>query len=330
MDDRGEQLARLIEESPEDEDAFRVYTDWLEERGDPRATLVRLQMTRERVTDRAKLDHLETRLAELFEQHREHFLGPLAKVLPSSKSSRAARDNAPKLEWRRGFVYKAELRRLARMPMHRFLDHLISHPSGRFLVELRDLWAEDPEALIEVLATRAPRTLRRLQVSGTDGTRMVSLASLWPRLDRLEEIEVGAAGGLGYIELPKLRRATFSIYDPAHLASLAAARWPALEHLSLHVPTTTEAAQLVAVFENELPALRSLELGFYAHAPELLSRLSKLPIGRQLRELTLYSTPDILDALMRCTFDLDVLRFDDVLPDADTRFAHIARRVERS
>ena len=167
-------------------------------------------------------------------------------------------------------------------------------------------------------------------MSGTDGTRLVSLASIWPRLDRIEEIELGAAGGLGYIDLPKLSRATFSIYDPLHLASLAAARWPALEHLSLQVPTTTESAQLIAVFENELPALRSIELGFYAHAPALISRLSKLPIGRQLRELTVYSTPDILDALMRSGLDLDVLRFDHVMPDADVRFAHIARRVERS
>lgn len=31
---------------------------------------------------------------------------------------------APKLEWRHGFIYKAELARIKRMPMHRFLEHL--------------------------------------------------------------------------------------------------------------------------------------------------------------------------------------------------------------
>lgn len=124
-----EELARLIEEAPDDAEAYRVYADWLEEHHDPRATLIRLQMTRARITDRSKLEHLETRLVEHFAKHREPFFGPLAKVMQARE--------APQLEWRNGFVYKAELARIKRMPMHQFLEHLLTHPSGRFLVDLR-------------------------------------------------------------------------------------------------------------------------------------------------------------------------------------------------
>src|SRR5205085_9817547 len=86
-DDRGERLARLIEENPEDVEAFRAYGDWLEEQGDPRSQLMGMQMTRARPTDRSKVDHLDTRLADFFEANRAHFLGALAKILPKPNAS---------------------------------------------------------------------------------------------------------------------------------------------------------------------------------------------------------------------------------------------------
>ncbi|MBA2538090.1 MAG: TIGR02996 domain-containing protein [Deltaproteobacteria bacterium] len=328
-DDRGEQLARLIEEAPEDLEAFRVYADWLEEQHDPRATLIRLQMTRARLTDRTKLDHLETRLAEYFEQHREHFLGPLAKVMPTAKSSRQARDSAPKLEWRNGFIYKANLARIKRMPQHQVLDHLLAHPSGRFLVSLGGIWAEDPAALVAVLAARAPRSLRRLDITGTDGRRVVGIEPLWPRLELLEEIEIRTVAGLGDIVLPSVRCAHIDISKPL-LASLANARWPKLEQLRLRVwPETATAEELIAVFANELPALRAVELDLDHPTAAVLPMLSGLPVGRQLAELDVRISNDIVEALERCTFQLEVLRIHGHhYPDPQPRLQHLAKRIE--
>ena len=77
--------------------------------------------------------------------------------------------------------------------------------------------------MVAVLAARAPRSLRRLEISGTDGSKATSIASIWPRLERLEEIEISNVTALGEIVLPNLVRATIDISDPALLASLATA-----------------------------------------------------------------------------------------------------------
>lgn len=316
-------LARLIEASPDDLENFRVYADHLEEVGDPRATLIRLQMTRARLTDRTKLDHLETRLAEYFEQHRADFLGPLSKVLPTPKSSKTARAIAPELEWRNGFIYKARLRQLARMKMHVFLDHLLAHPSGRFIVDLDGFGAEDPQALVGVLAARAPRSLRRLETGGS-----IDLSTVWPRLELLEELSITSVRRLGTIALPNLRRAHVDVSDPSTLESLATAQWPKLEHLRLRIwPETATAAQVAAVFENHLPSLRTVELGFDQPAPALLPMLSELPIGKQLTELTVRVSTAIVDALERCAFELDVLHIDEMYPDPRPRLQHLAKQI---
>lgn len=328
-EDRGIELARLIDESPDDTEAFRVYADYLEGIADPRATLIRLQMTRARLEDRTKLEHLEIRLAEHLERHREEFLGPLAKVLPSPKSSKAAREGGPQLEWRNGFLYKVELARIKRMPMHRLLDHLLAHPSGRFVVELRGLSAEDPAGMVAVLAARAPRSLRRLELSGTDGTQSTSIASIWPRLAHLEDIQISNVAELGEIVLPNLRRASVDVSDPALLASLATAQWPKLERLRLRVwPEKATADQVIAVFENQLPALRSVELQFDRPAAAVLPRLAQLPVGKQLAELTVRVSTEIVDALVRSTFQLALLRIGDMYPDPRSRLQHVAKQIE--
>lgn len=328
-EDRGIELARLIDESPDDTEAFRVYADHLEQIGDPRATLIRLQMTRARLEDRTKLEHLEIRLAEHLERHREEFLGPLAKVLPSPKSSKVAREGGPQLEWRNGFVYKADLRQIKRMPIHRLLDHLLAHPSGRFVVELAGLLAEDPEGMVAVLAARAPRSLRRLEISATDGSRSTSIASIWPRLERLEEIRISNVTALGEIVLPNLVRASVDVSDPALLASLATAHWPKLARLRLRIwPEKATADQVLAVFANQLPALRSVELQFDRPTAALLPRLAELPVGKLLTELEVRVSTEIVDALAHCAFQLELLRIGGMYPDPRPRLAHLAKQIE--
>lgn len=330
MDDRAATLIRLVEDNPDDVDAYRAYGDYLEEQGDPRGKLMGMQIVRDQLTDRAKLDHLENRLEAFFEEHRAHFLGPLAKVMPGPAASRQRRDNALELVWRYGFIHKAVLRRLTRPKMHAFLDMLLAHPSGQFLVELGGIAAEDPPALFAVLAARAPRSLRRLQLSGTDGTTSYGIGAIWPRLERLEALTLSGASDFGDIVLPALRTADIDVSTPQSLRSLATAQWPKLESLRLRIsPERATADDIVAVLDRELPALRSLKLQFEQPLPEVLRRLSKLPLSRQLTALELgLVSRQAMDTLVHCTFQLDELRVPDVFPELRPRLQHLAKRIE--
>jgi uncharacterized protein (TIGR02996 family) len=75
-------LLLAILNSPDDQTLRLVYADWLEEHGDPRAELVRLecQLTALAEDHPARLD-LEAREAGLVEQYGQSWFGPLLRVL---------------------------------------------------------------------------------------------------------------------------------------------------------------------------------------------------------------------------------------------------------
>jgi uncharacterized protein (TIGR02996 family) len=322
-DDRGERLAHLIEENPEDYEAYRAYGDWLEQQGDPRGQLMALHRTRETLADRNKVDHLETKLEALFELHRDRWLGKLANVLPKPTSSRAARANAADVVWRWGFIYKVECKRFGRLTIDKFLDHLLAHPSGRFIVDLTTVWLEDPDAVIAVLAKRAPLSLRRLSL-GADA----NVAALWPRLSRLHELVI-CAREYGRIVLPELRRATFSIRRSEELQGIATAEWPKLESLRLHFETdhTASATQIsAALARGNLPSLRSLSLACRIQLPDVLRDLRVQPLGKQLKELELrHFDAEVASILANFDPPLEVLKVSDY----DVEQARgVAKRVE--
>jgi uncharacterized protein (TIGR02996 family) len=325
-DDRGEHLARLIEENPEDFEAYRTYCDWLEERGDPRPQLMALQLARETVTDRNKLDHLERRLSELFEQHRAHFLGKLANVMPKPTASRQARDSAALLEWRWGFIYKVVCRQFGRLTIDKFLEHLLAHPSGRFIVELRAQWVEDAGAVVAVLAKRAPPSLRRLWI----GAQEASLAALWPRLAHLHQIRFTVRGH-DDIVLPELRIAQLDVRRPEGLHAIARAHVPKLERLELSFErddTATAEDILRVLARDDLPALRALVLNCRLQLPYVLRSLAHLRIGKQLTVLELRHFDDATaDALT--TFDppVELLKLGEGYRD-HPRVRHVSQRLE--
>lgn len=294
-DPRGAQLASLIDEDPEDATAFRALGDWLEERGDVRAKLMTMQDIRERLTDRTKLDHLEARLSELFEANREHFLGKLAKVMPKPTASREARANAPVLVWRHGYVYKAELKRVARLRMHQFLEHLLAHESGRFVVDLDVVWPEDAAATVAALAA-APLSLRKLRVGIADA----DLSSLWPKLPRLRELRVESARVLGAMDLPELRAVHVHVPRADQLYAVGTASWPKLERLSVFVPQDARAEQAVALVERaDLPALHTLRFDSHAQLEALVDAFVASPLAAQVRTLELPSAGDAIIAALR-------------------------------
>ncbi len=80
-----EHFLRAIREAPEDDDLRLVFADWLDERGDPRGELMRLQVQRARhAADEGSLLQVPPRERELLERHAAAWIGPLAQHLRSS------------------------------------------------------------------------------------------------------------------------------------------------------------------------------------------------------------------------------------------------------
>lgn len=284
-------LAQQIARSPEDEDAWAVWADWLTARGDPRGRLLHGEAEEARLHRRAAKV-----IAGL-----PGWLGPLWPVVTASRPSLRA-------VWRGGCVLEAELlegdapalRRqtpieLARCPAARFLrrlmirDHLpddLQPLWGRPWESLRsiDLHAErgavDPHALLAAaprltaLRLQAPLVerawrhphLEAVRISGAsdapqplDG--LFASADL-PALRRLElgRIALDAAAverlcaGPMIARLDTLIMPGCRITDPAVDALLAHAH--ALEHLQAidlrHNPLWHRAVELRAMFGDRI------------------------------------------------------------------------------
>src|SRR5262249_56269648 len=76
-DERG--FLRAIRDEPDDDALRLIFADWLEERADPRGTLMRLQVTRAGLPpDDPRRPELEQQEAELLQRHGvEFWLGPV-------------------------------------------------------------------------------------------------------------------------------------------------------------------------------------------------------------------------------------------------------------
>ncbi len=284
-DDRGAQLARLIDDDPDDAEAFRAYGDWLEEQGDPRSQLMALQTLKERLTDRSKLEHLETKLTSYFEEHREAFLGPLVRVVPKASASKKTRDGAIQhFTWKHGFIRTARLARQHQPPIHQIASWLLEHASGRFVVELAIDYPEDPAALLAVLVDRGPRSLRKLVLA----TNEVDLGTLWPAVPQLRSLVLSYAGELGTIDLPELREARFKrMHLPSAMQAIAEARLPLLETLELELSLEPTLDHVLAILrKDDLPHLRHLALGA-SFIDELLPEFVVLPLASRLATLDL-------------------------------------------
>ncbi len=104
--------------SPDDDEAWRVYADWLLDRGDRRGELIMLEL----------LAAKDPRLRE-----------PIAALIAECRSSwePAALPLQARYEWRRGFVCEATISALARAPQIRSLGRLLADPQARLLGCLR-------------------------------------------------------------------------------------------------------------------------------------------------------------------------------------------------
>ncbi|MEO8553040.1 MAG: hypothetical protein ABI678_23870, partial [Kofleriaceae bacterium] len=220
-DPRHVELEAAIAADPESPASYSVFADWLQSQGDVRGNVMAVAIAaEERGDDKAFLKELKKYIHDL--------LGPLAAY------TAATRDGDPDVfAWRFGVIHGAYLHAERQKPLDRTLDALLRHASGRFLVDLTLVQNERIQETLDVLAYRAPTSLRGLRLWAVSN---VNLAALWPALPLLRRLSLsGHALALGALELPALER--LELVDsqmPARSArTLVHAPFPVLEQLRI-------------------------------------------------------------------------------------------------
>jgi uncharacterized protein (TIGR02996 family) len=279
---RNPELEAAILKDPEDAAAYSVYADWLQGQNELRGELIAAQIAAD-ARDSAKA---RAAAAELLETHASYFSGALAH------------DATLTLSWQRGFIHSAELE--ARPgESARTLEQLLVHPSARFLVGLAlELEADDPKPALDVLARHLPKSLRALELFAR--CELPDLEPLWRACQELRRLELAAhsfAGG--GMELPQLERARFlcTALGGRAARAIAAAPWPALEHLDIYFGegSTTYGDVSPLLERTDLPKLTHLKLRGASFVGRICRALPASPFANQLIVLDL-SKGDLADA----------------------------------
>ncbi|MBX3159254.1 MAG: WGR domain-containing protein [Deltaproteobacteria bacterium] len=257
LDARNPGLEAAIVADPTDRAAWAIYGDWLQEQGDPRGQLVALQ-----------LGNKEKQAKALLDEHAAYFLGPLAEhrtvydegynnsrshLRTTEQEKHWQKVHKEAFLWRNGFIHRVRLSHdhysceSFKGECSDILSQVLSHPSGRFVVELAFMSNGDPneddlQSLIDVLAKKAPPTVRRLtfgdNVDQISWHRTGKLGKLWkavPNL-RLFEIETGHFDVGKDMNAPALEKAVFITggLSKACGKNIAAAAMPSIEHLEIY------------------------------------------------------------------------------------------------
>lgn len=185
-------LEAAIAATPADPASYLVYADWLQQRGEPRGELIALQHA---MLESPNAVSLRTRQAELFADHSDRLLGPLALV------------GNVKPEWYCGFVRSLELSIWLQAMGKWIVTPLLTHPSMQFIVELTGSVGNDTD--IEAFGEHAPVGLERLELAHVGYAQRIQLVRAFRRtkrsLPRLTRIVVGRwqAGSLAeWLDVP--------------------------------------------------------------------------------------------------------------------------------
>ncbi|HEY5936672.1 MAG TPA: WGR domain-containing protein [Kofleriaceae bacterium] len=302
-DARNPALEKAIEDDPENPESYLVFADWLQSQGDPRGELMALHLA-----DKTKAAD------KLIEKQAGYFLGPLAE-------HRQCYDNSGRdaFTWLNGYIHGVRLAhdhyglpyqdggkfKDKEISLAAILEELLRHPSGRYLVSVVMNYNNDPnestlDDLIAVLAKRAPKTIRKIQIG--DDVDQISwynvgnLGKLWRVVPRLRLFSIHAGSfTLGTIELPELVRAVFETggLSKASAKSIAIAKWPKIEHLDVWFGDDNYGGDASVkdiqplLDRTDLKKLRHLGLRNAEFTDKLLEVLPKAKILKQLTTLDL-------------------------------------------
>jgi uncharacterized protein (TIGR02996 family) len=233
-----DEIEAAIAADPYDLAGYRVYADWLEGHGDPRAELIRAMCG----------DANPNAVRKLIKRHAMHLYGPLEKFQVDNYGEQT-------LRWKFGFIHAATIHRGV-VDVHRALAHLLEHPSGRLLVEL-SLSDLDLAPALATLCTRAPRSLRKLELSNTSSSA-VDLAALWSAVPHLAHLVLDGPLELGTLALPDVHTLHLRFQRSASaLETIRAAPWPKLSRLHLLVDERATFADYEPLFT---PTLEHVEV----------------------------------------------------------------------
>lgn len=286
-DPRDPALERVLHDSPDDDQTWLVYADHFIDRGHPRGALIALESAPVRnVVQRAQR---EAEAQGLRRAAMDVLAGPLA--------GRAGLN----LRWRRGFIHQASLHgAFARGAAEDLLFELLRHPSARFLRELEISCshddAQDHRLLVAMLvhAAHAP-PLRSLAidyeaVEWVGYPPLGDAAALGARYPRLEHVSLAGddTTRLAGLSLPRAKRFAFltAAMPPHTLRAIAAAPWPALEHLELTFHSS-ECTLGGLAFLHQLPKLSHLRIRGAPFANALAHQLLASPLAKQLQRIEL-------------------------------------------
>ena len=287
-DPRRPDLEAAIAADPELPASYSVLADWLQSCGDVRGQVMAIAIAAEASGD-------DKAFPRALKKHVHDMLGPLAQYATAKKG------DPDVLEWRFGVIYGAYLHADRQKPLDRVLGELLAHASGRFLVELALASTDRIQEAIELLAERAPTSLRALRLWNVTNAK---LGSLWPAMPQLRRLALNGRGlELGALQLPQLER--FELVDSQMRAAsgrtLAKAPWDALEQLRIdfgHGYVTGDAT-IDDVFEllarRDIPALRHVALVHTRYPREVVMELADSPMARQFEHLDL-SNDELTDA----------------------------------
>jgi len=295
------ELLERLAANPDDTEALLVYADLLQHAGDPRGELCAVQHKLEAAPDDASL---RAREAALLEAHGKSWLGDFLG------------DAGVEVTWRRGFVDAVRIshdyfRDDEDRSIAETLGPLLDLPVARLVRSITlGLWVNDEgqceygEAA-EVLAARSLPSLRRLHLADfkyfgeeteISWTYLGDLSEVWKNVPNLERLTLqGGAMTLGTIDLPRVRSVEVVTggLDAASITSLATARWPELEELTIYFGSDNYGAsggveELRPLLAGTgVPKLRSLGLVNAEFTDALCAALPAAAVVKQLRRLDL-------------------------------------------
>jgi uncharacterized protein (TIGR02996 family) len=247
-------FVQAVRENPADETARLIFADYLEDLGDPRCELIRLQVQIARLPpgDPARRD-LDLRETDLLERYADEWTAPLQALGVEGLSSRC---------FQRGLIERV------RISGDAFLNHgaeICRQSPALYCLELR----KAGPALFSLAALPLPPQITALDLRSN-------------RLDIREIHHLASARWLP--QITSLSLALNELTDSG-LSALASAHWPALTHLNLSVNRIQRAGVEALGRRGTTPALTTLLLNANPIGDEGLVTLARSPLAANLREL---------------------------------------------
>lgn len=223
--------------APDDDQALHVLADALMEQGDAQGELIRLQLAGD---EPAALQHLASHASELLGDARH-----LTTWTPL---------------FARGFLSAVRVSTIDE------LEAIFDRPVGRLLREVRiigDEHLEPIEPIVELLATRSPRTLTvlRFGAKGASATYPgeIDVDRLTSGMPSLQDLRVTQwSANLERATSPSLLRLRLNLWNP--LRGLGEARFPALQSLGLTLPYRPVELPVSLLAGKVAPRLEALTL----------------------------------------------------------------------